>query len=224
VGIDQWPTGERPRERLLAEGAEKLSSAELLAILLRTGVRGASALELSRDLLLRFSGVNGLLHASRSDLASVPGIGDAKVAQLRAAFELSRRALDERLRSRDVIRAPADLDAYLRMTLAGRPYEVFLAVFLDGRNQVIATDELFRGTLTHAEVHPREVVRAALRHNAASIIACHNHPSGIAEPSNADRVLTEALRQALLLVDVRLIDHVIVAGNRTLSFAERGWI
>jgi DNA repair protein RadC len=221
MSIADWPESERPRERLLANGPASLSDAELLAIFLRTGMRGKSAVELGRDLLSHFDGIHGVFGASARELAAVRGLGHAKAAQLEAAFELSRRALQAQMRSRDALASPGAVRDYLRLALAGLPHEAFVAVFLDSQNRAIAVEELFRGTLTQTSVYPREVVRAALRHNAAALILAHNHPSGVAEPSQADRLLTGALQRALALVDVRVLDHIIVTGSQTLSFAER---
>ncbi len=224
MGINEWLIDERPRERLLAKGAGALSDAELLAIFLRTGVRGKSAVELGRELLARFDGVNGAFAATAAEFCSIPGLGRAKYAQLQAAFELARRALGESMRARDVLDSPQSVRDYLRLALSNRSYEAFMVLFLDAQNRVIASEELFRGTLTQTSVYPREVVRAALRHNAAAIIVSHNHPSGVAEPSQADRLLTTSLRRSLELVDIKLLDHLIVAGQQVISFAERGLI
>lgn len=222
MAITDWPAGERPRERLLAEGAPALSDAELLAIFLRVGVRGKSAVDLARDLLAEFGGLNGLFFASRQACTRVKGLGDAKYAQLQAVLEMSRRALAEEMKQRDALASPAAVRDYLRLKLAGLPHEVFLAVFLDAQNRVIEAEELFRGSLTQTAVYPREVVKRALARNAAGVILAHNHPSGVAEPSQADRWLTDQLKAALALVDVRVLDHFVVAGAASLSFAERG--
>jgi DNA repair protein RadC len=222
MAIKDWPEGERPRERLLTQGAGSLSDAELLAIFLRTGIRGKSAVELARDLCNRFGGINGLCAASEQEFCAIPGLGQAKYVQLRAALELARRALAEEARQADALSSPVAVRNYLRLTLSGRAQEVFLAVFLDAQNRVILSEELFRGTLTQTSVYPREVVKRALHHNAASVILAHNHPSGLAEPSRADELLTQTLKSALALVDVRVLDHFIVAGSQSLSFAERG--
>jgi DNA repair protein RadC len=222
MSITDWPALERPREKLLQLGATSLSDAELLAIFLRTGVRGKSAVDLARDLLVRCGGLGALFAAKRSELGGLPGMGDAKFSQLQAVLELSRRVLAETLRTGDALGSPAAVRDFLRLTLAGREHEVFLAVLLDAQNRVLACEELFRGTLTQTSVYPREVVRCALAHNAAAIIIAHNHPSGVAEPSHADQVLTQSLKQALALVDIKILDHFIVAGNSALSFAERG--
>ncbi len=224
MAITDWPEGERPRERLLAHGAHTLSDAELLAIYLRVGVRGKSAVDLARDLLQRFDGrLSVLAEASPKELASVSGIGMAKAAQLKASFELARRALAQEMQARDSFSDPGQVRDWLRLKLAARPHEVFMALWMDAQNRLIKADELFSGTLTQTSVYPREVVKAALANNAAAVILAHNHPSGVAEPSRADEMLTRTLKDALALVDVKLLDHFIVAGNGTpLSFAERG--
>ncbi|MCL2345799.1 MAG: DNA repair protein RadC [Desulfobulbus sp.] len=224
MAISDWPVGERPRERLLAHGPAALSDAELLAIYLRIGVRGKSAVDLARDVLNRFDGrLDALARASLKELASISGIGQAKAAQLKASFELARRALSQEMAQRDTLASPGKVRDWLRLHLAVRPQEVFMALWLDTQNHLLKAEELFIGTLTQTAVYPREVVKAALGHNAAAVILAHNHPSGIAEPSTADELLTRNLRDALALVDVRLLDHFIVAGNAPpLSFAECG--
>ena len=224
MAITDWPEGERPRERLLAHGAEALSDAELLAIYLRVGVRGKSAVDLARELLLRFEGsLSALVEASLEELASVSGIGMAKAAQLKASFELARRALAREMSTRDSFSSPGKVRDWLRLKLATHQNEVFMALWLDAQNRLINSDELFSGTLTQTSVYPREVVKAALANNAAAVILAHNHPSGIAEPSAADEMLTQNLKAALALVDVKVLDHFIVAGTGVpLSFAERG--
>jgi DNA repair protein RadC len=224
MAITDWPAGERPRERLLAHGPETLSDAELLAIYLRVGVRGKSAVDLARDLLLRFDGhLNRLAEASLSELATVSGIGMAKAAQLKASFELTRRALHQDMAKRDTFTAPGAVRDWLRLKLASRPHEVFMALWLDAQNRLLIADELFIGTLTQTSVYPREVVKSGLARNAAAVILAHNHPSGVAEPSRADEMLTGTLKEALAMVDIKLLDHFIVAGNSSpLSFAERG--
>jgi DNA repair protein RadC len=224
MAITDWPSAERPRERLLNEGAQALSDAELLAIFLRVGVRGKSAVDLARELVGEFGSLSGLFFASREACTRVKGLGDAKYAQLQAVLEMSRRALVEEMRERDALSSPTAVRDYLRLKLAGLPHEVFLVVFLDAQNRVVEAEELFRGTLTQTSVYPREVVKRALARNAAGVILAHNHPSGVAEPSQADRWLTERLKSALALVDVRVLDHFVVAGNRSLSFAEHGWL
>jgi DNA repair protein RadC len=222
LGISDWPDGERPRERLLAHGAGTLSDAELSALCLRTGVRGASAIDMGRELLARHGGLVGLLAASPRELARSRGMGAAKAAPLAAVLELARRALQEQLRAGSALTAPGAVRDYLRLALGGRAHEVFVCIHLDAQHRVIACEELFRGTLTQTSVYPREVVKAALAANAAAVIFAHNHPSGVAQPSHADELLTRQLREALALVDIRVLDHFIVAGPQTLSFAERG--
>ncbi|OHC66684.1 MAG: hypothetical protein A2045_05190 [Rhodocyclales bacterium GWA2_65_20] len=224
MAISDWPEGERPRERLLARGAAALSDAELLAIFLRVGVPGKSAVDLARDLLAQFDGsLAQLAHASPARLARLPGMGPAKSVQLAAVLELARRALVEEVRSRDLLSSPAAVRDWLRLQLAALPHEVFCALWLDSQNHLIAFEELFRGTLAQTSVYPREVVKRALACNAAAVVFAHNHPSGAAEPSRADEALTLALKQALALVDVKVLDHFVVAGHASpLSFAERG--
>lgn len=222
MAITDWPEGERPREKLLAQGAAILSDAELLAIFLRVGVTGKSAVDLARDLLTRFGSLNGIFATDLESLTEVNGIGTSKYAQLQAIFEMSRRALAEEMQARDVLSSPQQVRDYLCLKLGSLSREVFMVLFLDAQNRVLAQEELFAGTLTQTSVYPREVVKRALHHNAASVIFAHNHPSGVAEQSRADEVLTTLLKQALALIDIRVLDHFIVAGNTTLSFAERG--
>ncbi len=222
MAITDWPIAERPREKLLSLGASRLSDAELLAIFLRTGTRGRSAIDIARNLLTTFSSLSDLLGADPARLRQAPGIGDAKTAQLLAAMELARRTLAEELSRGDALSSPRAVRDYLRLTLSGLQHEVFLAMFLDAQHRVIASEELFRGTLTQTSVYPREVVKRALHHNCAAIIFAHNHPSGVAEPSRADELLTQALRQSLSLIDVRILDHFIVTAGTVASFAERG--
>ena len=224
MAITDWPYAERPRERLLKLGAAALSDAELLAIFLRVGVRGKSAVDLARDLLAHFDGnLTRLAEASLEQLAVLSGIGPAKAAQLQATLELARRALQARMTERDLLSSPATVRDWLRLKLGSLPYEVFGALWLDAQNRLIQYVELFRGTLTQTSVYPREVVKSALSHNAAAVILAHNHPSGLAQPSRADEALTNSLKQALALVDVKVLDHFIVAGNAPpVSFAERG--
>ncbi|HYP67975.1 MAG TPA: DNA repair protein RadC [Thiobacillaceae bacterium] len=222
MAIRDWPADERPREKLLERSARALTDAELLAIFLRTGVAGKSAVDLARGLLERFGSLSRLCSAEQTDVCAAPGLGLAKYAQLQAVMEMARRALAEQMQQGDVLSSPAAVRDYLRFTLRERSYEVFAAVFLDAQNRVIGLEELFRGTLTQTSVYPREVVKRALAHNAAALILAHNHPSGVAEASQADRMLTQQLKQALGLVDVRVLDHFIVAGAQILSFAESG--
>ncbi len=220
--IKDWRADERPREKLLARGADALTDAELLAIFLRTGSRGLTAVDVARRLLDEFGGLAPLLGADRTRFCATPGLGDAKYAQLKAVLEMSRRYLGENLRRGDALSCPADTFAYLRARLASFPFEVFACLFLDNRHRVLAYEELFRGSIDGASVHPREVVRRALQHNAAALILAHNHPSGVAEPSQADEQITRRLREALGLIDVRVLDHVVVGDGACVSFAERG--
>ena len=217
-----WPLAERPRERLLAQGPASLSDAELVALFIGTGPRGKSALEVARELLARFGRLSRLLSAAHGELGEVPGVGAARCAQIAAVMELARRALSEEMKSRDSLASPAAVRGYLRLHMQDLGHECFYCVFLDAQNRVIAASELFRGTLTQTSVYPREVVKHALRHNAAAVILAHNHPSGVAEPSRADEFLTQTLKSALQLVDVRVLDHLVVARSGVVSFAERG--
>lgn len=224
MAITDWPADERPREKLLAKGVESLSDAELLAIFLRVGVTGKSAVDLARDLLVAFGSLNGIFGASRQALTAVHGMGDSKYVQVQAIFEMARRALQEEMQQRDTLTSPQAVRDYLCLKLGGLSREVFVVLFLDAQNRVLAQEELFAGTLTQTSVYPREVVKRALHHNAASVIFAHNHPSGVAEPSRADELLTSALKQALGLVEVRVLDHFVIAGNGAVSFAERGML
>ncbi len=224
MGINDWPEGERPREKLIQRGAAALSDAELLAIFLRTGVVGKSAVDLARDLLTRFNSLTQMFAASEADFCAIHGMGPAKYVQMQAVLEMSRRALGEEMREGDALNSPRAVCDYLQLLLRGREQEVFMVIFLDAQHRVLAKEELFHGTLTQTSVYPREVVKRALFHNAAAVILAHNHPSGVAEPSQSDRLLTDALKQALALVDVRVLDHFIVAGAGCLSFAERGMV
>lgn len=220
--ITDWPEQERPREKLLARGPAALSDAELLAIFLRTGVRGKSAVDLARELLTRFGTLRTLLEAGHAQFCESPGLGDAKYAQLQAVLEMARRHLQEKLTRGDALSNIDDTRAYLTACLRAYPHEVFGCLFLDNRHRVIAFEELFRGTLDGASVHPREVVKRALAHNAAALIFAHNHPSGVSEPSRADEQITLRLKEALALVDIRVLDHFIIGDGRALSLAERG--
>ena len=222
MAITDWPVDDRPREKLLRKGADALSDAELLAIFLRTGIVGKSAVDLARELLTRCGSLSALCCASERDICALPGMGQAKYAQLQAVLEMARRALREKLATGNALNSPSAVRDYLRMKLQALPHEVFVVLFLDAQNRVIGSEELFRGTLTQTSVYPREVVKRVLHHNAGAVIFAHNQPSGIAEPSHADETLTQALKQALSLVDVRVLDHFIVAGSGVLSFAERG--
>lgn len=222
MAITDWPEGERPREKLLSQGSQALSDAELLAIFLRVGVVGKSAVDLARDLLTEFGSLNGIFYATRDALTAVHGMGDSKYVQVQAIFEMARRALSEQMRQRDALTSPQQVRDYLCLKLGGMTREVFVVLFLDAQNRVMAQEELFAGTLTQTSVYPREVVKRALHHNSAAVIFAHNHPSGVAEPSRADELLTKALKDALALVEVRVLDHFVIAGNAALSFAERG--
>ena len=216
------PAPERPRERLAARGPAALSDAELVAVLLDNGRAGLAAIDLSRALLERFGRLSGLMEASSSDVARVRGVGEAKAARVVAAREVARRVLAEQMQARDSLASPSAVRSFLRLRLQHLGHEVFWVVFLDAQNRVIAAEELFRGTLTQTSVYPREVVKRALAHNAAGVILAHNHPSGVAEPSIQDQALTRALAESLALVDVKVLDHFIVAPGAGLSFAERG--
>jgi len=220
MAITNWPESERPRERLLAQGASSLSDAELVAVLLRTGVRGRSAVDLARDLIERCQGIAGLLERIATE--NVKGLGTAKRTQFVAALELARRSLSEQMKKRSALTSPGAVRDYLRLTLAARAHEVFVCIWLDAQHRVIDCAEVFRGTLTQTSVYPREIVKAALAANAAAVIFAHNHPSGAAQPSQADELLTRNLKDALALVEVKVLDHFIVAGSQAISFAERG--
>lgn len=222
--IRDWPEGERPREKLLQRGAAALTDAELLAIFLRTGVAGRSAVDLARDLLTRFGGLRGLLRASRDEFCDAKGLGPAKFAQLQAVLEMGRRHLGESLPARTPLTDPQAVRQYLNAQLRDLGHEVFAGLFLDSQHRVIAYQPLAQGTLNAASVYPREVVKRALSLGAGAVIFAHNHPSGVAEPSAADRSLTERLKSALALVDVAVLDHFVVGDGEIVSFAERGWI
>ena len=222
--ITDWPAAERPREKLLQHGPQALTDAELLALFLRIGVPGKTAVDLSRELLATFGGLNRLFAAARADFTAIHGMGDAKYAQLQAVLEMARRALAEGLHLGVDLASPSAVKDYLILGLASRPHEVFCVLFLNSQNRLIASEEIFRGTLTQTSVYPREIVKRALTHNAAAVILAHNHPSGAAEPSQADRLLTDTLKSALTLVDVRVLDHFVVAGRSAISFAEHGWL
>jgi DNA repair protein RadC len=223
MAISDWPEDERPRERLRVQGAAVLSDAELLAIFLRVGIKGKSAVDLARELIGRFGSLNRLFAASEAEFSTIAGMGPAKFSQLQAVLEMSRRALGEEIKSCDALASPGIVRDYLKLHLCGLAHEVFFALWLDSQNRLIVSEELFRGTLTQTSVYPREVVKRALWHNAAAVVLAHNHPSGVCEPSSADQSLTRELKQALALVDVRVLDHFIVAGQcQPLSFAERG--
>ncbi len=221
--LQHLPAEARPREKLLARGPAALSDAELLALVLRTGVTGLPVLALAQQLIDDFGGLSGLLHTDASDLKRVRGLGgNAKRAELLAVLELARRAIGERLRERAALGSPDAVKQYLQLHLGQRTHEVFAVMFLDTQNRLIALEELFRGTLTQTSVYPREVAVRALHHHAAAVVLAHNHPSGAVQPSRADEALTQSLKAALALLDVRVLDHIIVAPGQALSFAERG--
>jgi DNA repair protein RadC len=220
--ISEWPAGERPRERLGIVGPGQLSDAELLAVMLGRGVQGASAVDLARGLLAQFGGIRGVLNASLGELQSLHGIGPGKATALLAARECCCRYLQEKLTPGRSIRSPADSRDFLVARLRDRPHEVFCCLFLDNRHRVLAFDELFQGTIDNTTVYPREVVRQALRRNAAAVILAHNHPSGVAEPSEADQLITRRIRGALELIDVRLLDHFVIGDGSCTSLASRG--
>ena len=223
MALKDLPADARPREKLLARGPAALSDTELLALLLRTGTQGRGVFQMASEVLERFSGLAGLLHASSDELRTVNGLGGtAKRSELLAVLELARRAVAEQLKAREVFGSPDAVKNYLQLHLAHRPHEVFASLFLDAQNRLIAMEELFRGTLTQTSVYPREVVLKALHHHAAAVVLAHNHPSGTVQPSRADEALTQTLKAALALVDVRVLDHVIVAPGDALSMAERG--
>ena len=235
--LKDLPLDAQPREKLLARGPAALADAELLAILLRTGMAGKGVLQLAEELLSApatcpttgltsggFGGIAGLLHTSAADLERIKGLGPAKRAELMAVLELARRAMAQQLREREVFDSPQAVQHYLQLHLAGRTHEVFAVLFLDSGNRLIAMEELFRGTLTQTSVYPREVVLRALHHQAAAVVLAHNHPSGSVQPSRADEALTQTLKTTLALVDVRVLDHVIVAPGQALSMAEKGLV
>lgn len=222
--ITDWPINERPREKLLHQGANTLSDAELLAIFLRTGIKGKTAVDLARDIISHFQGLRNLLLADKNEFCQFSGLGEAKYAQLQAVLELSRRHLKETLQRGELLQNPQATQDYLSARLRDLPYEVFACLFLDNQHRVIEFEILFQGTINGASVHPREVIRKTLKHNAAALILAHNHPSGIAEPSSADRHITKQLSEALTLIDVRVLDHIVVGDGECVAFSERGWI
>jgi DNA repair protein RadC len=223
MAITDWPVEERPREKLLELGSEALSDAELLAIFLRTGIKGMTAVDLAGQLLEGFGGLRELLKAEEGLFCSHHGLGQAKYAQLQAVLEMSRRYLFETIQRGDVLSSPQETRQYLCNRLRDYHHEVFAALFLDQRHRVICFEELFTGTIDGASVYPREVVKKALQYNSAAIIFAHNHPSGVAEPSAADKHITQRLKDALALIDVRVLDHFVI-GDEVVSFAERGLI
>ncbi|MCF7991613.1 MAG: DNA repair protein RadC [Thiohalocapsa sp.] len=222
MGISDWPEDDRPREKLLKYGAESLTNAELLAIFLRTGTAGKSAVDLARDLLHEFGGLLGLLSARRTAFCRANGLGTAKFVQLQAAMEMNRRYLRDEIAGKNVLTNPDETRRYLKSRLRAYPYEVFACLFLDNRHRIIEFKELFRGTIDGASVHRREVVVEALHWNAAAVIFAHNHPSGVAEPSQADISITKSLGDALRCVEIRVLDHIIIGDGEGTSLAERG--
>jgi DNA repair protein RadC len=224
MGIKDWPQGEGPREKLLLKGAGHLSDAELLAVLLRNGLAGQSAVDLARNMISQFGGLRSLLSASKSQVCQLAGVGPVKYAQLQAAAEISKRIAHENLQRGQILTNPDLTRDYLMRQLADRSYEVFALLLLDTQHRVIQFVELFRGTIDSASVYPREVVSLVLEKKAAAVIVYHNHPSGIAEPSQADRRITERIKNALATIDVSLLDHMVVGDQEIVSFAERGWI
>ena len=222
MAITDWPEGERPRERLIKDGAGYLSDAELLAVFLRTGSHGKSAVDLAREIMTHFGSLQALFSAHLADFKGINGVGPAKYAQLQAILELSRRLLSETMEAGIALNSQQLVKEYLQLSLRERPYEAFIVMFLDVRNRLIESAEFFRGTLSHTSVYPRELIKAALARNAAGVILAHNHPMGTTEPSEADKALTQSLKYALDLVEVRLLDHFIVAGSDVYSFVESG--
>jgi DNA repair protein RadC len=222
MGLKHLPSEQRPREKLLARGAAALADTELLALLLRTGLPGHDVFALADQVLREFDGFAGLLHTGPEALQRIKGLGPAKRAELVAVMEMARRALAQQASARPVFDAPAAVKDYVALHLGGHAQEVFAVLFLDGQHRLIALKEMFKGTLTQTSVYPREVVKAALAHNAGAVILAHNHPSGVAEPSRADEHLTAALKSALALVDVRVLDHLVVGRGQVVSLAERG--
>jgi DNA repair protein RadC len=222
MAIKDWPAEDRPREKLLQRGSAALSDIELLAIFLRTGTRGKSAVDLARDLLAEFGSLKALLNADQQRFCMGRGLGNAKYAQLQAVLEMAKRHFKEILERGSALTSPETTRAYLSAQLRGYGYEVFACLFLDNQHRVIKLEELFRGTIDGASVYPREVVKQALYHNAAAVIFAHNHPSGITEPSQADKQITDKLKQALTLIDIRVLDHFIIGDGDPYSFAEHG--
>jgi DNA repair protein RadC len=224
MAITDWPMAERPREKLLSRGAETLSDAELLAIFLRTGCAGKSAVDLARDLLHTFGGLRSILEADLKNFCRAHGLGTAKYAQLQAVLEMAKRHLAETLTKNDMFTQPEHVRQYLLTQLRHQEREAFAVLLLNSQHQLIVYKTLFWGTINAASVYPREVVKLALTHNAAAIIIAHNHPSGIAEPSHADRLITEKIVQAMALIDIRVLDHFVIGDGDICSFAEKGWL
>lgn len=224
MSIKDWPAGERPREKLLAQGASTLSDAELLAIFLRTGLPGLSAVDLARQLLSHYGGLTALFSADQARFCEARGLGEAKFVQLQAVLEMSRRYLLDDLQSGPSLTSPAETRQFLLAQMRGLQHEVFACIWLDNQHRVLCYEPLFTGTIDGAAVYPREVVRTALKHNAAAVILAHNHPSGVAEPSQADRQITDRLVNSLSTIDIRVLDHMVVGSGMVVSFAERGWL
>jgi len=224
MAISDWPASERPREKLLSKGANTLSDAELLAIFLRTGCAGKSAVDLARELLTQFNGLRPILEADHTHFCQAKGLGDAKYSQLQAVLEMARRHLAEYLQKSETFDSSDAVKQYLIRQLRHQKHEVFAVLFLDNQHKLITYQELSHGTVNAAAVYPRELVKAALAHNAAAIIIAHNHPSGVSEPSQADKQITHEIRQCLSLMDIRVLDHVVIGEGETTSFAERGWL
>lgn len=224
ANLQAWPLNERPREKLLQKGASSLSDSELLAIFLRTGTRGKNVMELSREIIIHFGSLKSLFSATESEFCSIKGLGTAKYVQLQACLEMSQRHIEEQITQQDAMQNPAQVKRYVQSRLLAKPNEVFAAIFLDNQHRVLAYEELFFGTINASSVHPRVVIQRSLYHNAAAIIVAHNHPSGISEPSLSDIDITKTLKTALALIDVRLIDHLVVASHQVTSLAERGQV
>jgi DNA repair protein RadC len=222
MAITDWPEGERPREKLLMQGVESLSDAELIAIFLRVGVTGKSAVDLARDLLNKFGSLNGIFSANLAEICTVHGMGESKFCQLQAIFEMSRRALNEEMHHQAIFDSSRKVSDYLKLKIGRNQREVFTVLFLNAQHYMLADEIIFSGTLMQTSVHPREVVKRALHHNAAAVILAHNHPSGNFYPSESDKLLTKSLKDALGLVDVQVLDHIIVTEQQTFSFAENG--
>lgn len=222
MSIADWPEAERPREKLLKRGSESLSDAELLAIFLRTGSNGNSAVDLARQLLTRFGCLKSLIETDLGEFSKTKGLGTTKFIQIKAAIELGQRYLKSSMEREDALKNPQDTRNFLALRLGGYPYEVFACLFLDNQNRVITFKELFRGTINNATVHPREVVKEALEHNAAALIFAHNHPSGSVDPSAADQAITRRLKEALDLIEIKVLDHIIIGDGNSASFAEQG--
>jgi DNA repair protein RadC len=224
MAITDWPTDERPREKLLKLGAGALSDAELLAIFLRTGVKGLTAVDLARNLLNQHGSLRSLLAANEREFCASQGLGSAKYAQLQAVLEMGRRHLWETITRNDCLTSPDDTRKYLTARLREQNSEVFACLFLDNKNRIIQYEELFRGTINGASVHPRQIILRALSHNAAGVILAHNHPSGVAEPSQSDRLITQRTKDALALMDIRVLDHLVIGDGEIASLAELGWV